>query len=592
MSNRKVTYYYDPDVGAYTYGLGHLMKPHRMRITHELATAYGMLNKMHVLRPKRATAADMTAFHTDEYINFLSTVTPETVERMSSQKSRFLFGDDNPAFEGVFEFCSISAGGSICASNRLASGAADIAINWAGGLHHAKKREAAGFCYINDIVLGILELLRTYPRVLYIDIDCHHGDGVEEAFYTTDRVMTCSFHKFGEFFPGTGTQEDIGCGKGKGYAVNVPLKDGITDESFKSVFDPVIAKILEVFRPSAVVLQCGADSLAGDKLGCLNLSMQGHAHCVQFLRDANVPLILLGGGGYTVKNVAKAWTYETACALGIENEIDLNLPWNQYFEWFGPTYRLEVPENNMDDMNVKEGSLDAIRVKALEQLQRLKGPPSVQMQDVPRESVGQHLGFSFGKHEEPRDELDDNLAQHSRYLYSIQEVESTVDSDESDSSDTDGSTSTANWRRTPYRSSSVSSRINRQSSQTFPSALERKRMSIVTGKYYEIPIDENGFGHYDHTAVPEKGTKRRFFQNTGWDEIGILIDDTINTRTEILNGYQGEEHADGFLDDLSGTAERGGNETMDYVDGDEEEEEEDEDEGDVDDEDADMSIDS
>jgi histone deacetylase 1/2 len=125
------------------------------------------------------------------------------------------------------------------ASQRIASGAADIAINWAGGLHHAKKREASGFCYINDIVLGILELLRTYPRVLYLDIDCHHGDGVEEAFYTTDRVMTCSIHKFGDFFPGTGTQSDVGKGKGKGYSVNIPLKDGITDEAFRSVFDPV-----------------------------------------------------------------------------------------------------------------------------------------------------------------------------------------------------------------------------------------------------------------------------------------------------------------------------------------------------------------
>lgn len=125
------------------------------------------------------------------------------------------------------------------AAHRIASGAADIAINWAGGLHHAKKREASGFCYINDIVLGILELLRTYPRVLYIDIDCHHGDGVEEAFYTTDRVMTCSFHKFGEYFPGTGTQEDKGMDKGKYYTVNVPLKDGITDEAFKTVFEPV-----------------------------------------------------------------------------------------------------------------------------------------------------------------------------------------------------------------------------------------------------------------------------------------------------------------------------------------------------------------
>lgn len=142
------------------------------------------------------------------------------------------------------------------ASEKINSGAADIAINWAGGLHHAKKREAAGFCYINDIVLGILELLRTYPRVLYIDIDCHHGDGVEEAFYTSDRVMTCSFHKFGEFFPGTGTQDDRGHGKGKGYSVNVPLKDGMNDESFKSLYDPV--SHLPHF-PADMSVHCSAD---------------------------------------------------------------------------------------------------------------------------------------------------------------------------------------------------------------------------------------------------------------------------------------------------------------------------------------------
>ena len=249
-------------------------------------------------RPRRASPEAMTAFHTDEYIAFLSKVTPETAEELTGHGSRCTFslpfplhlthscrmevlvGEDNPAFEGVFEFCSISAGGSIgnvddssatrpkfsdlvqsfpqipCpqflslsphlrpygnkdAAKQITSGACDIAINWAGGLHHAKKREASGFCYINDIVLAILELLRTYPRVLYIDIDCHHGDGVEEAFYTTDRVLTCSFHKFGEYFPGTGHVDDHGRNKGLGYAVNVPLRDGLTDETMRGVFQPV-----------------------------------------------------------------------------------------------------------------------------------------------------------------------------------------------------------------------------------------------------------------------------------------------------------------------------------------------------------------
>jgi histone deacetylase 1/2 len=127
----------------------------------------------------------------------------------------------------------------IGAAQRVKDGAADIAINWAGGLHHAKKREASGFCYINDIVLAILELLRTFHRVLYIDIDCHHGDGVEEAFYTTNRVLTCSFHKFGDYFPGTGDIRDRGKGKGLGYSVNVPMKDGLTDDALKRVFQPV-----------------------------------------------------------------------------------------------------------------------------------------------------------------------------------------------------------------------------------------------------------------------------------------------------------------------------------------------------------------
>ena len=123
----------------------------------------------------------------------------------------------------------------------------------------------------------------------------------------------------------------------------------------------VFDKILDVFRPSAIVLQCGADSLSGDKLGGLNLTMHGHARCVQYVRSKNIPLMLLGGGGYTVKNVARAWTYETACALGIEHDIDPNLPWNEYFEWFGPRYRLEVLESNLEDFNIKDGSLDDIR---------------------------------------------------------------------------------------------------------------------------------------------------------------------------------------------------------------------------------------
>ena len=181
-----------------------------------------------------------------------------------------------------------------------------------------------------DIVLGILELLRWNKRVLYIDIDVHHGDGVEEAFYTTDRVMTVSFHKYGEYFPGTGELRDIGVGLGKHYSVNFPLRDGIDDTSYKAIFEPVIKGVMEYYQPQAVVLQCGGDSLSGDRLGCFNLSMRGHANCVRYVQSFQLPTLILGGGGYTMRNVSRTWAYETGLLVG--QEMGSELPYNDYYE--------------------------------------------------------------------------------------------------------------------------------------------------------------------------------------------------------------------------------------------------------------------
>lgn len=167
-------------------------------------------------------------------------------------------------------------------------------------------------------------------RVLYIDIDVHHGDGVEEAFYTTDRVMTVSFHKYGEYFPGTGELRDIGIGGGKYYSVNYPLRDGITDESYKSIFEPVIENVMKYYQPEAVVLQCGGDSLSGDRLGCFNLSMDGHANCVSYVKSFGLPTLVLGGGGYTMRNVARTWAYETGVLVG--QDMERTLPYNEYYE--------------------------------------------------------------------------------------------------------------------------------------------------------------------------------------------------------------------------------------------------------------------
>ncbi|KAL2080089.1 hypothetical protein ACEWY4_023882 [Coilia grayii] len=388
-TKKKVCYYYDGDVGNYYYGQGHPMKPHRIRMTHNLLLNYGLYRKMEIYRPHKANGEEMTKYHSDDYIKFLRSIRPDNMSEYSKQMQRFNVGEDCPVFDGLFEFCQLSTGGSVAGAVKLNKQQTDIAINWAGGLHHAKKSEASGFCYVNDIVLAILELLKYHQRVLYIDIDIHHGDGVEEAFYTTDRVMTVSFHKYGEYFPGTGDLRDIGAGKGKYYAVNYPLRDGIDDESYEAIFKPIMAKVMEMYQPSAVVLQCGADSLSGDRLGCFNLTIKGHAKCVEYMKSFNLPLLMLGGGGYTIRNVARCWTYETAVAL--DSTIPNELPYNDYFEYFGPDFKLHISPSNMTNQNTND-YLEKIKQRLFENLRMLPHAPGVQMQAIPEDAVQEDSG--------------------------------------------------------------------------------------------------------------------------------------------------------------------------------------------------------
>ncbi|OHT06032.1 Histone deacetylase 1 [Tritrichomonas foetus] len=374
--NNRIVYFYDEDVGNFFYGPGHPMKPHRIQMAHNLIVSYDLHKKMRILSPHRATPSEMMQFHSEEYINFLRMATPENILSQTGLYDKFNISEDSPIFDGLFEFCQISAGGSISAARELNSGKADIAINWAGGLHHAKKSEASGFCYVADCVLGILELLERYDRVMYIDIDIHHGDGVEEAFYTTDRVLTVSFHKYGDFFPGTGHIDDIGTCKGKHYSVNVPLKDGIDDESYKVIFQPIIRHLIEWYRPQAILLQCGGDSLTGDRLGSFNLTIKGHADCVEYVKQFKIPLLVTGGGGYTVRNVSRCWAYETAVLL--DENIDGQLPYNEYMSYYGPDYQLHLNPSNMENLNTSE-DLHEIYVKVVENLRHLPCAPNVSL---------------------------------------------------------------------------------------------------------------------------------------------------------------------------------------------------------------------
>ncbi|KAL4236523.1 Histone deacetylase 3 [Mactra antiquata] len=380
--NPVVAYSYDPDVGNFHYGAGHPMKPQRIALTHCLVMHYGLHKKMQVYRPYRASVHDMCRFHSEDYIDFLMRVSPQNVQNFTKQLSMFNVGDDCPVFDGIYDFCSMYTGATLEGSVKLNNNDCDIAVNWSGGLHHAKKFEASGFCYVNDIVIGILELLKYHPRVLYIDIDIHHGDGVQEAFYLTDRVMTVSFHKYGNyFFPGTGDMYELGAECGRYYSVNVPLREGMDDQMYMSVFKPVIQQVIEFYQPTVIVLQCGADSLGSDRLGCFNLSIKGHGECVKVVKEFGLPLLVLGGGGYTKRNVARCWTYETGVILN--EEISNEIPYNEYLEYFGPDFNLHPDiSTKQENQNTKQ-YIEGLKQMVHDNLKQLACSPSVEMQDVP-----------------------------------------------------------------------------------------------------------------------------------------------------------------------------------------------------------------
>lgn len=294
----------------------HAMKPYRVLAAMEIVRALQMDQHCRTVVPPLVRMEELMNFHTDTYLANMGLHSCRSW-LWNTATSKAAFSGDCPPVEGLMEHSIATASGTLMGAVLLNSGDVDVAVHWGGGMHHAKCGECSGFCYVNDIVLGIVELLRCHDRVLYVDIDMHHGDGVDEAFCQSDRVFTLSLHKFGEsFFPGTGHPRDVGYGRGRYYSMNIAVWDGITDFFYTGIFRHALHAITRHFRPDVVVLQCGADSLAGDRLGLLNLTSFGHGQCVQAVRELGIPMLVLGGGGYNIRNVAKLWAYETGILTG------------------------------------------------------------------------------------------------------------------------------------------------------------------------------------------------------------------------------------------------------------------------------------
>eukprot|EP00794_Sanderia_malayensis_P000277 gene277-901_t len=340
----------------------------RALIVHKLLESYQLLDKMRIEEPICIDKKALASFHCAKYVECLENVQnclkrikiknvdedadPEDLLKFVPDIEEYGIAYDCSPFEAIFDFVSMVAGATVQCAESLNNGNIKLSINLYGGWHHAHRDEAAGFCYINDIVLGILKLRERFNRILYVDLDVHHGDGVEEAFSSTDRIMTVSFHKFQEgYFPGTGALSDIGKGRGLYHTVNVPLKDGINDKQYCDVFSRIMKQVKDAFNPEVIVCQCGADALAGDPLGGFNLTGTGLSKCVNFVKQWNLPMMLLGGGGYNFVNTSKCWT--------------------QYFDKYAPLFDLNIIPSIRKSLNTEE-YLENIISKISENMDNLR----------------------------------------------------------------------------------------------------------------------------------------------------------------------------------------------------------------------------
>ncbi len=315
----RTAFLYTDAFAGFDYGSGHPLKPFRLKLTYELIRACGLLEPAdpRVIEPSAASLDDLLTFHTPGYIAVLRA--SNGGEPAPGAEAHGLGYGDNPVFPGMFDWSALTAGASLRAADLVDSGEAAVAFNIAGGLHHAQPSRASGFCYVNDPVLAIKLLLARGRRVAYVDIDAHHGDGVQEAFYGTDRVLTISLHETGRaLFPGTGFEEETGSGRGTGYAVNIPLPPQADDEVFVRAFHGIVPLLIDRFRPDVVVSQLGVDTFRTDPLAHLNVTTNGFCEVVRMIAQLAPKWVALGGGGYDVASVARAWTLAWAIMNGVE----------------------------------------------------------------------------------------------------------------------------------------------------------------------------------------------------------------------------------------------------------------------------------
>ena len=301
-----VRIYFGDDLGRYGFGDGHPFGPDRIHAFWKETIKQGLDKKVQVANPVTCLEQDITRFHTPQYV--------EKVKSQSSSGAGYLDYGDTPAFKGVFEATSYVIGSDLDGLEQAINGEYPRVFVPIAGLHHARRDTAAGFCVFNDAGILIETLRQRFgiKRVAYVDIDAHHGDGVFYAFERDPDLIFADIHEDGRFlYPGTGFAEETGKGAAEGTKLNIPLPPGANDEVFHAAW-PRVEEFIRQGKPEFILLQAGADSIAGDPITHMAFSPKAHGYAAQSLcriadEFCNGRIIAMGGGGYNRANLALGW---------------------------------------------------------------------------------------------------------------------------------------------------------------------------------------------------------------------------------------------------------------------------------------------
>ncbi len=307
-------YHYPPDCPFSTARAG---KARRIAASMDLLSGQGRRQ----VAPEPADRPTLETFHTSEYLDVLKKASAGDLDVEGLHMG--LGTHECPVFIGLYEYAALACGATLMGAKMLLSGEVDVAFNPSGGYHHAHPAEASGFCYINDVVLACMHLSAGGKRVLFLDVDVHHCDGVQDTFYERSDVITLSFHESGKtLFPGTGFEDEIGAGEGKGYTVNVPLPAETYDDAYLKAFRAVALPLIGAYDPDVIMLELGMDCLAGDPLAHLNLTNNAYAEVVRSVLDFGKPILAVGGGGYNIENTARGWALAWSILAGADDGTD------------------------------------------------------------------------------------------------------------------------------------------------------------------------------------------------------------------------------------------------------------------------------